>query len=147
MSYTTVLDVRLTLRADNTETGTAADLHDAQIAMEIENAEEQVDSTLRNNYVVPFVAPVPKLISSITRDIAAYLSDLNYRKSREYESDNYPIIRRWDRARELLEWLRTGVITLDSAAAPAPDVTSEVIHMYPYSLMWASDVFGDRSDW
>lgn len=147
MYYTTVLDVRLTLRGDTTETGTAADLTEAQIATEIENAQDQVDSTLRTNYVVPFSQPVPKLIANITRDIAAYLCDLNYRKSREYESDNYPIIRRWDRARELLEWLRTGVISLDSALVETPDITSEVIHMYEPRLMTEEDVFVSGADW
>lgn len=145
--YTTVLDVRITLRGSDIETGTAADLHDAQIAIEIENAQEQVDGTLRNHYVVPFGDPVPMLIRNITRDIAAYLCDLNYRKSREYESDNYPIIRRWDRARELLEWLRTGVISLDSDAVEVPGVTAEVVHMYEPRLMVEADVFTTQADW
>lgn len=146
--YTTVEDVRDILRGDgDSDKGTAADLNNAQIDSEIAGAKEQVDSTLRNKYTVPFII-VPVLIQHITRDIAAYLCDLNYRKSREYESDNYPIIRRHDRARELLDWLRTGVISLDTALTPVPTTTSEVVHMYEPRILVEADIWRwKESDW
>ncbi len=146
--YTTVEDVRDILRGDGTtDKGSAADLNNIQIDSEIIGAQQQVDSTLRNKYTVPFVV-VPELISHITRDIAAYLCDLNYRKSREYESDNYPIIRRHDRARELLDWLRTGVISLSAEFGVSSLTTSEVVHMYEHRILVEADIWGWReSDW
>lgn len=141
MLYTTRDAVRKTLRGDVNERGTAADLDDEQVDMEIYNAQAQIDSALRNKYNVPF-DPVPVLIGNIARDIAAYLCDLNYRKSREYGSDNYPIIRRHDRARELLEWLRHGIITVDYPTSASYTAKSGVFHAYEDRLMTESDVFG-----
>lgn len=143
MPYTTPDAVKRVLRGSTQDTdgGTAAELDDGQIELEINNAQAQIDSVLANRYKVPF-NPVPVLVESLATDIAAYLSDLNYRKSREYESDNYPIIRRYNRARELLEWLRTGVATLPIERDPTEINEAYVVHQYEGRMFIEEDVFG-----
>jgi len=143
MPYTTPENVRDVLRgsAEDGDGGTAAELQDEQIELEIINAQAQIDSILFKTYKVPF-SPVPVLVVSLATDIAAYLCDLNYRKSREYESDNYPIIRRYNRARELLEWLRTGVATLPIKREPTEINVAEVVHQYEGRLFTEEEVFG-----
>jgi phage gp36-like protein len=116
MGYSDVETVRLVLSSDMAEEtgGTAADLSDAQIQYEIDSATANIDSELRIVYVVPF-DPVPFIIKSICTDIAAYRTDLNYRKSREYDSQNMPIILRYNLA--LMKRCKTskkGNKTLDS---------------------------------
>lgn len=114
--YTTVADVRAKLYGSQDYpisgrgVGTAADISDAQIETEIENAEGQIDSALAQRYPVPFDAgSVPSLVTQLTSDIAAYLSDLSYRggAGRQYDSKLNPLALRYERAVALLERLRT----------------------------------------
>lgn len=141
MSYATTADVKRVLQGSENGEGTAASLLDDSIALEITNAQAQIDATLSQVYRVPF-NPVPVLIKTLAIDIAAYLCDLNYRESREYESDNYPIIRRYNRARELLEWLRNGTMVIPNYRQDGEIGSAEVIHMYEPRLMTEEDVFG-----
>ncbi len=149
MPYTVPDDVRRILRGadQDDDGGNAGDLDDAQILLEIENASSQIDDTLRTVYTVPF-DPVPPMIHSLATDIAAYLSDLNYRKSREYESDNYPIIRRYNRARELLEFYRNGNMILPVTRDIDDTSGAVVIHAYDGTLFTVEDIFGPlERDW
>lgn len=126
--------------------GTGAEISDEYVEREIKNAQSQIDSVLDKKFAIPF-DPVPELIHQITIDISAYLVDLAYRKSREYESQNYPIIMRYNRAKEILEFLRTGAMTL-----PIEDDTERsgafVINRYGPSLFTWEDAFCPKpSDW
>lgn len=144
MPYTIPEDVRRILRGAESDDdgGTAAALEDEQIELEIRNASAQIDDTLRTVYAVPFVDPVPPMIASLATDISAYLCDLNYRKSREYESDNYPIVRRYNRARELLEFYRNGNMLLPGKREPEETYSgSEVVHVYSPRLFDGSETY------
>lgn len=139
MPYSDPTTVRLVLSSISAETGgTAADLSDDQINYELNSASSMIDSELRVQYVVPF-DPVPDMIRTICTDVAAYRCDLNYRKSREYDSQNMPIIQRYNMALSWLMELKKGGKTLDS---PRADITKQgalVIHQYPYPLLdWES---------
>ena len=151
--YCTAQEVRSLLKgtaeadSDNLEyVGTGAELSDEDINREIVNAAAQIDSVLDKKFTVPF-DPAPELIHQLNIDIAAFLVDLTYRKSREYESQNYPIIMRYNRAKEILEFLRTGAMTL-----PIDDGTERsgafVINRYGPSLFTWEDTFCPKPlDW
>lgn len=131
MGYTDVETVRLVLSSDAEETGgTAADLSDPQIQFEIDSSQAIVDSYLATTYNTPFTGSVPFLIKSICTDIAAYRADLNFRKSREYDSENMPIIRRYKAAMAMLQDLRKGVQTLSVDRDDALSGGSIVVHQY-----------------
>lgn len=147
--YTSPSQVRLILSSDAEETGgTAADLSDDQIQFEIDSAAAMIDAELRVQYVVPFAEPVPFIITSVCTDIASYRTDLNFRKSREYDSQNMPIIQRYNMAVQTLADINAGRKTL---SAPRTDVGLEgglVVHQYQTALFDpGADVFGPWSGW
>jgi phage gp36-like protein len=115
--YTEVSDVRAILTNDPlAPQGTAASVPEAVITTAIEDAQEEVDAILRSRYTVPF-ATVPRLIAQITRDIAAFLSDLVYRQEKDYDSiDREPLLMRLARARAILEKLADGTFILPPIA-------------------------------
>lgn len=135
MSYTDPATVRLVLSSISVETGgTAADLSDSQIQFEVDSASAMIDAELRVQYVVPFADPVPFIIQSIATDIAAYRTDLNYRKSREYDSAYMPIILRYNMALASLADLKKGDKTLDSERSDPTKQGAIVIHQYDFPL-------------
>lgn len=149
MAYSDVETVRLVLSSDMAETGgTAADLSDAQIQYEIDSATANIDSELRIVYVTPF-DPVPFIIKSICTDIAAYRTDLNYRKSREYDSQNMPIILRYNLAYQTLQDLKKGTKTLDNPRVDANSRGSIVVHQYQDELFDSNEytLFGPFARW
>lgn len=149
MTYSDVETVRLVLSSDMAETGgTAADLSDDQISYELDSASAVIDSELRTAYTVPF-DPVPFLIKSICTDIAAYRTDLNYRKSREYDSQNMPIILRFNMANQTLQELKKGDKTLSSVRSDPNAEGAYVVHQYPYPLFDANEfhLFGPFTEW
>lgn len=153
MAYTTVELVRDVLRgADYEEGGTAAELSNDQILYEIKSVQADIDATLRRVYKVPFdvdetTTGVPAIITQIATDIAAYASDLNYRKGREYDNQNMPVPLRYQRAQTLLENLRTGTITIDWPGADHRSGGAGVFHMYSPALMWPEDIFNTQRTW
>lgn len=148
MSYTDTATVRLVLSSVNEETGgTAADLSDPQIQYEIDSAAAVIDSYLRVQYVVPFAEPVPFIIKSICTDIAAYRSDLNYRKSREYDSQNMPIIQRYNMAMASLGDLQCGKQTIPAPRENVSDQGAIIVHQYPVALFDFDSVYGYFPGW
>jgi phage gp36-like protein len=150
MAYSTVVKVRSVLSGeDDEEGGTAASLSDAQIQYEIDGARATIDAALHGVYKLPFdlndtgntTATVPQIIINICTDIAAYMSDLNYRKGREYDNQNMPVPLRYQRAQTLLENLRTGTITIDWPHADSDGSGAGVVHQYSPALMTFEDVF------
>lgn len=146
MAYAQPNDVRLVLQSIEVEQGgTAADLSDAQIHYEIDSASAMIDAALRVIYAVPFEPETPFLIKSICTDMAAYGCDLNYRKSREYDSQNMPIILRYNKARDQLNLIRLGTLTLDWSRADVDDGTL-VVHQYDPAL-FSVEPFGWEPRW
>jgi phage gp36-like protein len=119
MAYTTPDEVRLVLTRNPTQTaGNAASLSDTTIESEINSAQQRVDGRLALVYLVPFADPVPTLIRDITRDIAAYLSDLTFREVRDYGSELNPVYLRYKDALALLEQIATGKTTVPGDPVP-----------------------------
>lgn len=141
MAYSTPATVRLVLSSTAGEYGgTAADLSDEQIQYEIDGASADIDARLRNRYQVPFEPDTPRIITQICTDLAAYKADLNFRKSREYDNDNMPIILRHKDAERLLEGIRRGRNTLDWPRTSGEDFGSIVVHPCegPLLTYWGS---------
>jgi phage gp36-like protein len=144
--YTEVPDVRAILTNDPLATqGTAASVPEAVIITAIEDAQEEVDATLRSRYTVPFVT-VPKLIAQITRDIAALLADLVYRQEKDYDSiDREPLLMRVARARAILGKLADGSFILPPAAGEDPAGAigeATVINQYEPALFNKQAILG-----
>ncbi len=148
MSYAEPDDVRQVLSSVVTEqAGTAADLSDAQIQYEIDSASAMIDAALRIIYSVPFAPETPFLIKSICIDLSAYGCDLNYRKSREYDSQNMPIILRYNKARDQLNLIRLGTLVLDWPRANTGEGDGTlVVHQYTPQL-FNDEPFGWEPRW
>lgn len=145
MPYTTPAEVKLVLAAVQSETdddfqGTPAELSDAIIQLHIEDAEAQVNTALNDKYPVPFADP-PHIIKAITRAFAAYFADLTYRKSRAFENNDYPAIRRYNWAQQQLDMIRTGKTDLNVYDS---DGSSTVFHAYDGPLFTQSHYLGPR---
>jgi phage gp36-like protein len=113
--YVTVDEVRSAVTRDlNRLAGSAAVMSDDQLAAAIDNAQAQVDGKLRRLYLVPF-NPVPDLVKSIVIDIAGWLATMNYRQEKEIPEVD-PIVRRYNRAHDLLCCIAEGHLALPDAA-------------------------------
>lgn len=113
MAYTTVAEVKDILAKDAENVArTAASLSDSKIQEQIKGAEEEVNSRLGVRYTVPFTDPVPAVVEYITRDFAAYYSDMVYRQSKDFSSELDPVYLRYQRAMELLKDLASGDATI-----------------------------------
>jgi phage gp36-like protein len=99
MPYSTVRDVRLALTPDTPEEGdgpayaadTAASLSDAHLADAIREADGRIDYYLGTRYAVPVefngeIAPEP--LRSWSRNIAAYLANLVFRRHKDLPADD-----------------------------------------------------------
>lgn len=140
MLYCTVEDVRKLLvgnREDDDLNVNPNVLDSDQIQEEIENAEAQIDMALKRRYETPFEEPIPVAIRHITIDIAAYLCDLRFRGSREYENERYPFPLRYDRARRLLDDLGSGRRLLDQVS----DDFAEAINPYDGNMFGTQHIF------
>lgn len=127
--YASTLDVRAALSpgAETSDTGTASDLPDWQLQDAIDEAQAIVDGYLNNRYQIPVsdidvvnpnnpletwvfeVAAAP--VRSWTRDIAAYLATLTYRRGKDLGADD-PIRLRYGLVRDLLGQAQDGTIIL-----------------------------------
>jgi phage gp36-like protein len=103
MPYCTPDDVRLALAPGEWDgsgpsaqpTNTAADLSDEQLADAITEADTTIDSYLSRYYATPVATDpdlqlTPEPVRSWSRDIAAYLGTLTWRKSKDI-SENDPV--------------------------------------------------------
>src|SRR3954463_10997354 len=100
MSYATPATVREALAPEgDTGAATAAALTDEQLSDAIAEAQSEVDARLAQ---APFAdGSVPGVVSSITRDVAAYLATLTHRRGNPLPSD-HPVALRYLRAEQLL---------------------------------------------
>lgn len=124
VAYTTPDEVRLVLTRDLTQTaGNAASLGNDTILGEINSAQQRVDGKLALRYKVPFPDPAPTLIRDITRDIAAFLSDLTFREVRDLGSELNPVYLRYKDALAMLDQIAKGELIVPGD--PPPDESDE----------------------
>jgi phage gp36-like protein len=113
-TYCTVDEVKRALRPDEESkaSATAANLSDSQLQDAITEATNEINAVVAG---APFTAPFPPIVATLTRDIAAYLATLAYRKGNPLP-DDHPARLRYARAEMLL----------DKAAAGKLDLTLDV---------------------
>jgi phage gp36-like protein len=122
MPYTTKERVRLVLaRNQDQADGTGAMLSDEQINDNIAEADREIDGKLSSVFATPF-NPVPELIANLSRDIAAYLSDLAFREVRDYQSSLNPVVLRYQRAQDMLKALMNGSMDIPGVTI-SPDMS------------------------
>lgn len=139
--YAQVADVKAVLEGQTGDVpGSAAELSEPKIQSALDNAEEQVNINLRSRYIVP-LNPVPPLVKFITRDIAVQLADWTYRMSREYGAGDNPIRLRYDRAVQLLQDIRMGILSLDVPETNISSGFAEAINPYDGDLITVEHLF------
>jgi phage gp36-like protein len=136
MAYSTPVQVRVVLQGflDSNQGDpdiTPSNLSDAQIEYEISNADEQINAVLRRRYETPLPEPVPLVIRNLSVDIAAALSDMTFRGSKEYASPLSPFRLRYERALLILDRIATGDYPIyNESESPMPIGGSIVINPY-----------------
>lgn len=134
MAYTTPDEVRLVLTRDLLQVaGNAASLPNETIEAEINSAQQRVDGKLALRYKVPFTDPAPTLIRDITRDVAAYLSDLTFREVRDYGSELNPVYLRYKDALALLDSIAKGETIVPGDPVPPDSEESSLTVVEVYS--------------
>ncbi len=151
--YCTVRDVRVALTPNGVgdNSGTAAELEDWQIENAITEAEGVVSSYIASRYTIyseeveelnpedpeevwlSVVAPEP--VRSWTRNIAAYLAALTYRRNKDLTEDD-PIRLRYTHTMENLVAVRDGRMDLD---LPGTEVDTSGVHV---ENLYTGDLFG-----
>lgn len=136
--YVTPEQVRDALAPDGVDpdNATAASDSDSALVDRIVEAADQVDAELGRRYTVPFTGTVPSLVVSLTRDIAAYLATLTFRRGDPVPSGD-PVALRYDRALKLLADLSSGKAELPTDSGGEAE-TGQVEVVNPYE----GDLFG-----
>lgn len=131
-AYVTPDDVRAALAplAAGNDQASAASLSDDQIQAAIDDAGSQVDAALAVRYSLPLTAPVPSVVGSIAKAIAAWLATLTWRRNRLLPPEN-PVQARYVWATGLLSQLSSG-----SALLPVPASNAS-----------GADVWNTSPDW
>ena len=143
MAYTDASEVRKVLHptADQTDTGTAASLSDAQLGEAIEEADQEVDGALGSLYATPF-SPTPPLLARVSRDIAAFLATLTHRKGSPIDRDD-PVRLRHDRAQQILGQARAGQFDVSDVAPVDTERESAVVNpLYGDTSLFSLSDFG-----
>lgn len=152
-------DVRLALAplSEFSEKSTAASLTDEQINDAIDEAEDIVDSYVLGRYTIPIidfeqddpdnpgfvlvynVAPDP--VRGLTRNIAAYLATLTFRKNKDLPEDD-PIRLRYRMTMEILGSIRGSVSILPDVFEPVTSGSDAVYveNLYQGTLFGMEDV-------
>lgn len=128
MAYTTLTDVRNVLSAEGkADTATAASLSDGALQAAIDDATAEVNVRLAARYDVPFdddrlgqARPVPDVVRTLTRDIAAYKATLTYRRGAPLDQYD-PSVLRYNAADKLLTAIVRGTATLSMDNSPSAD--------------------------
>lgn len=154
MAYSTAELVRNALTPTGVG-GTAAVLPDSQLVDAIEEADQLIDSYIGARYAVP-VQPVsgatPPPVGSWSRDIAAYLATLTWRRSQDI-TDNDPVVRRYKMTLQALTDVRDGKnsLPLPSSDGQTQDASGAgpVINRYVGNLFTVRDfdLYPDRLNW
>lgn len=134
------------LRDSSKALGTAGVLLDVDIIeYQIEAAQAEVDGRLAGRYKVPFDAPVPALAKALTIDVAAYLSTLTYRQSKDFSVDD-PVRLRYQRALDMLKDIAAGNIDLPVVTDPGGGDTPAPVGTPSVHNPYEGDLFTPR-DW
>lgn len=151
--YSSVVDVRnaLTPGASSTDVGTAASLGNSQIEDAIQQADAKIDEYVPSGYTVPMqnvqqgepLAPVSVAVSPIrwwSRDIAAYLATLTFKRNQDVSPDD-PVRLRFNLAMQSLTAVRDGDINLPPDANSGDDTAGDVFvhNHYTGTLFGTSD--------
>lgn len=151
--YCTTNDVRLALSPLGEPDGTASTLTDPQIEDSIDEAEAVVDTYLSarytittfevedttdpNNILVYTVAPVP--VRGWTRNIAAYLAALTYRRNKDLSEDD-PVRLRFNMTMGLLKDVRDRNSDLSLPVVVADQQGVHVENLYEGTLFGPEDL-------
>jgi phage gp36-like protein len=122
--YLTPTALRLALAGSENLTGTAADLSDADLTDAIEQAQAEVDGRLSTLYDTPFAAP-SQIVIDITRDIAAYLATLTYRRGDPLQPGE-AVTLRYTRAQQMLKDASKGDLPLPSTTGSGTEMPATV---------------------
>ena len=131
--YCTVEDVRnaLTPGAVYTDPSTAAQLQNGQIEDAIRQADSRINGYLPAGYVAPTVTLENADVVGVppfrywSRDIAAYLATLTYRRSKDLSQDDPVRLRYTDTMLEL-QLVAKGVFELPPSTAPGGPLDGDV---------------------
>jgi phage gp36-like protein len=147
MAYSTVEDVRqlvLSGRRSENRDENANELEDDQIEYAIASADAQITGVIRKRYVMPLVEPIPSLVHNLSIEIASYLCELIFRGSTPL-SDESTVVRRYDRARRMLDDIKFGRLEVDAVElSDANDALASVYNPYDGTLFPPSHIFGMR---
>lgn len=114
MAYTSIGRVRLALAPDGdfASPSTAASLPDATIIEQIRIGDAEVDTYLSSRYVTPVVGgETNEIVSAWATNLAAWYSDLVYRKNDDLEETD-PVQRRRQATIDQLQRVLSGEIDL-----------------------------------
>lgn len=148
-AYATPDQVRMAVARDpDKPVGSAATLGVDQLQQVISEAQAEVDGRLRPRYVVPFTAPVPGLVQSLTVDIAAYLAGLTFYQEKDMK-DTDPIVRRYTHACCILKDIASGFVVLDVGGAEllTPTTSWYGVPIAPHGNGWLTDEFTPWFGW
>lgn len=149
MSYCSVQDVREALTPGGlaTDPTTGASLSDAQIQDAIAEADATIDSYIGRFYTTPVIADpanttrAPAPIWTWSRNIAAYLATLTFRRGQELPPTN-PVALRYAATMTALTAVRDGKATLplqeNSQGTGAVGMAGAAINPYTGNL-WSSE--------
>lgn len=153
MAYSTVEQVREVLKGVSDSPATDYDLTsnlltETQIEADIADADSQIDSAVGARYAVPFEAPTPPLINTLSINIASYLADLRFRGGKEYPNELSPFYLRYQRATRTLNAIADGRATVPGAVGLQPpqgsgtdDQAYGVVNPYAGRLMRTKHIF------
>lgn len=145
MAYSTVDQVKEILQGFVETTGeydiTPAQLSVPQIESAIANADAEIDLVLRRKYKLPLLTPYPQIVVSLSKDIAAALSDMTFRGSREYASESNPFRLRYQRARRILQGIADGTYAVYDDEDEVVSGNAIVLNPYPGDVLLTEHVF------
>jgi phage gp36-like protein len=130
--YASVDDLKLALSGTDSGSGTAAQLTTEQLTLALYSASNRVSVYAGNVYdsSVPQAVP-PAILHDLTLDLACFWAAKTYMKYKAIET-NSPIYIAYQNAMQMLQDVRDGKISLDTAPAPGVgEETGIVINRIP----------------
>lgn len=130
MSYSTPTLVRAALvpgggaQPDDGSNGkTAAMMSDDELQGHIDEADARIDSYLAQRYALPIASPAPTVLANVSRDIAAYLATLAFRKNKDLTAMD-PVYLRYSDAMAWLKAVGLGQIVIPGLGGATGDVST-----------------------
>ena len=141
-SYVTPTELRQILSPDadpTADTSSASSMSDAELQEAIDEAQTEVDAKLAARYTVPF-SSIPPIVEKLTRDIAAWLATLVFRRGDPIDP-NDPVQLRYNRAQANLLSIQSGKTELTTTTGPVSEDTAvpEVVNQFDGDLFTPDD--------